>query len=208
MSTDFRTAAKAIYDQLDDLASRAVGNYKRAVTVFTERDGTGAADVIETAEEISADIVKFEDAITTTLALYQPVAVDLRQIMRSFKLAHDFEKIASLSARIAKKTRKLSLLGEINIPAEFQANMSKVAWLIDACQQITHDMDDDLAGQIKIKTEELHQFKSAIKRQIENEISTHPENAKALMGMLGISRNLVRIADVTSDVATELGSDR
>lgn len=204
MSTDLTTATREIHNRLDALALQVLENYRRAVKVFTQLDGTAAAEVIATSDEIGEEVSAFEDRITTTLALYQPVASDLRDILLLFKISHDYEKIAALSARIAKKTRKIAKLEKVEIPPSFERSMEKVGWLVDACHQISHDLDPELAAQIREKSCELHKFKQDVKRYIEDQIAQHPELAKPLIGILGVSRNLVRIADVTADVATEL----
>ena len=56
--------------------------------------------------------VRIEQSCLRVLALFEPVASDLRRMATILKVSRDWERIADLSARIARRTRKLACGGD------------------------------------------------------------------------------------------------
>jgi phosphate transport system protein len=73
-------------------------NVRDAIKALVLRDTDLAAKVIDTDEEIDAMEVVLEEDCLKTLALYQPVAKDLRFIIAVFNINNDLERIGDLAS--------------------------------------------------------------------------------------------------------------
>ena len=79
-----------------------------AVKALQERDEKTALKVIETDQEIDNMEVELEEECLKLLALHQPVATDLRQILTTLKISNDVERVGDHAVNIAKAAgRKL-----------------------------------------------------------------------------------------------------
>ena len=66
--------------------------------------------------------VRIEQECLRILALFEPVASDLRRMATVLKVNRDWERIADLSARIARRTRKLAKRsGAVPVPEELKS---------------------------------------------------------------------------------------
>ena len=72
-------------------------------TALLERDETLAAKVQRGDREIDDREVDLEEECLKVLALYQPVAIDLRLIVAALKINNDLERIGDLAVNIARK---------------------------------------------------------------------------------------------------------
>jgi phosphate transport system protein len=77
------------------------------------------ANVIDNDDRIDQQEVDLEEECLKVLALYQPVANDLRFIVSVLKINNDLERIADLAVNISERTLDLLKLERIPLPFEF-----------------------------------------------------------------------------------------
>ncbi|AIT61772.1 phosphate signaling complex protein PhoU [Corynebacterium doosanense] len=91
------------------------------------------------------------------LALEAPVASDLRQVISSIYIVEDFDRMAALSMHIAKSARRRH--PDLVIPAELQAEFSRLVELVDAMSGKTRELlvnpDADLALSLSTDDDEV-----------------------------------------------------
>ena len=81
-----------------------------------------ARKVIKDDRKIDLTEVEIEEACLKILALYQPVAVDLRHIIAILKINDDLERIADFGSNIAQRVLDLT----IEKPLELMPNLPKM----------------------------------------------------------------------------------
>ena len=86
-----------------------------AFQAIEQRDAAKARRVIATDVLIDQNEVEIEEECLKILALYQPVAGDLRFVAAVIKINSELERIGDLAENIAK--RALELLDEFPVPA-------------------------------------------------------------------------------------------
>ena len=74
-----------------------------AVRALLDRNVELAKNVEQRDDEIDRREVEVEEECLKILALYQPVAVDLRFIVSALKINNDLERIGDLAVNVAKK---------------------------------------------------------------------------------------------------------
>ena len=93
----------------------------QAVKSLHARDGDLAREVIEGDWEIDDLEVEVEEECLKILALYQPVAGDLRFIAALFKINSDLERIGDLAVNIARKSLAFAGQTEFRFPFDMLA---------------------------------------------------------------------------------------
>lgn len=78
-----------------------------ATEILLEGDLEGAAQVIAGDSEIDARSRELEEQCFTLIALQQPVAGDLRQLVSGIKILADVERSADLCANVCKAARRI-----------------------------------------------------------------------------------------------------
>ena len=88
----------------------AEASINKAVNALEDHDSVLARSVIEADSEIDQMEVELEEECLKSLALYQPVARDLRFIIAILKINNDLERVADLASNIASHALKLAKL--------------------------------------------------------------------------------------------------
>ena len=109
MSAHFQREISKLKQQVLSLCTMVEGQVEKAVRAVQLRDDELAEEVERLDEEIDLREIEVEEECLKTLALYQPVAVDLRFVVSTLKINHDLERIGDLAVNIARKVRGLVL---------------------------------------------------------------------------------------------------
>lgn len=105
---------KSFHHDLDDvvqemqrLAATVIENIPRATQVLLDQDMEGAEYLIMADDEIDARCVELEERCYQLLALQQPVAGDLRQIITTVRMIAEVERSGDLCVNICKAARRV-----------------------------------------------------------------------------------------------------
>ena len=98
----------ALWAEFLAMGLTAVDSLSKSIAVLCE----GRLDVVREVKRLERVSdraeVRIEQECLRVLALFEPVASDLRRMATILKVNRDWERIADLAARIARRTRKLA----------------------------------------------------------------------------------------------------
>jgi phosphate transport system protein len=137
------------------------------------------------------------------LALYQPVAVDLRLVVAVLKINNDLERIGDLAVNIARKAAALASAPALEIPVDVAAMWEKARRMLHDSLDALVRADAALAADVRARDDEVDQMKRRFRLAIEELIQATPDRIEALLRMLAVVRNLERIADYATNIAEE-----
>ena len=127
----------------------AVSQLREAVTTLEKRDVEAARTVIENDKKINDLDIKADDEIVRIIALRQPMARDLREIIAVSKIIAELERAGDEARKIAGLTIRLYAAGE-KPPAEriledIYALAEYVEAMLTAAIAAFDDLDTDAA---------------------------------------------------------------
>ncbi|MBV8398322.1 MAG: phosphate signaling complex protein PhoU, partial [Acetobacteraceae bacterium] len=135
------------------------------------------------------------------LALRQPVAGDLRQVVAALKITGDLERIGDYASNVAKRSIVLdqfvmpySLGGLGHMARMVQENLKLT---IDA----TGEQDSDKATEVWRSDQIVDDLYNAIFRELITYMMEDPRNITPCTHLLFIAKNLERIGDHATNVA-------
>src|SRR5512138_946418 len=99
---------------------------RHAMLALERRDAALANEVIQKDREIDSLEIVIEEECLKILALYQPVAKELRFVVAVLKMDNDLERMGDLASNIAKRARYLSKREKIDLIADFAPVAEKV----------------------------------------------------------------------------------
>jgi phosphate transport system protein len=200
---------KQFDEKLDELSQRLLTMSHRveelvdkAVALAVREDGEDPEDVREGDQEIDRAEVAIEETCIELLALHQPMATDLRQLVTILKINNDLERIGDHAVNVANAVERLRQVGEFPpIPPELE-EMSRLSreMLRDALDAFVH-RDDEEAKNVLVRDDRVDSLHESVFRIM----LTHmlDRNVSACLQVILISQNLERIADL----ATNIGED-
>jgi phosphate transport system protein len=204
MSAHLQHELERLKRKLLSLSALVEHRIHEAVRALHARDGKMAREVIEGDTEIDQIEVEVEEECLKVLALYQPVASDLRFIVSVLKINNDLERIGDLAVNIARKALAFAGQTEFQFPCDLTEISQKTeAMLRDSLDCLVH-LDTSLARQVCARDCEVNELKRVIRERTEQEIRQHPEHVVLLLKLLGACRNLERVADQAANIAEDV----
>ena len=204
MTIHMKTQIDKLKKMLLMLSSRVEEQLNLSVKSIKDRDAALAFCVIEQDPEIDQAEVDVEEECLKILALYQPVAVDLRFIVTAFKINNDLERIADLSVNIAERSDFLSRHEPVDTPFDFDRMAEKAqAMLRDSISALVH-LDCRLAYEVCRRDDEVDAMNKQMYDLVKQGIREHPEHIESLIHLLSVSRHLERIADHATNIAEDV----
>ncbi|MDA1202658.1 MAG: phosphate signaling complex protein PhoU, partial [Planctomycetota bacterium] len=151
----------------------------KSITALINRDVNLAQRVMANDEEIDRMEVEVEEECLKILALYQPVAADLRFVVAVLKINNDLERMGDLAKNIAKRVAQLAGR-EIELPAEIRSMAMQAQEMVKQCLDAVVRGDPALARQVREEDDVVDEGRQRIQRQVMAGIKADPENAESL----------------------------
>ncbi len=173
-----------------------------AIQALVRGDTDLAQRVIETDHRLDVLERDVEEKAILTIAKRQPMAVDLRAIVSSIRLASDMERIGDLSKNIAKRVVAINgqfapqkIVGGVVHMSELA--LDRLKRVIDAYAQ------RDVAAALDVWNydEEIDQLYNSLFRELLTYMMEDPRNIGFCTHLLFCAKNIERIGDHATNIA-------
>ena len=186
------------------LSARVDENLELAVKSFQENDAELAQKVVEDDKIIDDLEVEVEEECLKALALYQPVAIDLRFIIAVMKLTSDLERIGDLAADIARNGIVINKAAKPKIPLALHQMPYLVKTIVRKSLDSLINIDAYLAREVIRDDDEINTMKTEMKDEIVAALKHEPDHAESLITLLAVTNRLERIGDHASNIAEDV----
>jgi phosphate transport system protein len=183
-------------------AALVVDSVEKSVRAVCE----GRFDLIPEVEDDEADSdrreVVIERECLRILALYEPLASDLRRMATILKVNRDWERIADLAVRIARRARKSTR--DANgppIPEPLKALALDVQAQVRRCYEALVRRDADEARAVCAGDNAIDVCYRALRKALKQGLAVHPDQTDSWLRLLSTARNLERMADHVKGIA-------
>lgn len=204
MTQVFMHEVERLKKQILSLSAQVEENVILAVKALRERDEELARSVQASDVEIDAAEVEVEEEALKILALYQPVAMDLRFLTTVLKINNDLERIGDLAANIAKRARRICQSEALPIPEEMHLMGSHARDMVRNSLTAFVNLDDDMATEVCEHDEVVDNLCKKMYRFVEEQVKSNPDNTHYYLHLLTASRNLERIGDHATNIAEDV----
>ncbi|MEE2797211.1 MAG: phosphate signaling complex protein PhoU [Planctomycetota bacterium] len=176
----------------------------RSNTALFKRDVDLAQKVIANDTEIDRLEVELEEECLKVLALYQPVAADLRFVVAVLKINNDLERIGDLASNIAKTVSQLTITGPLELPEEISSMAKQVEEMVKNSLDAVVKANPDLARQVRKEDDIVDAGRHTVRKLVIQQIKKDPEKVEGLLQINSISKHLERIADMATNIAEDV----
>ena len=184
--------------QMGGLAERQIS---AAIEAVIKRDSELAANVVETDSQVDQLEQEVTQLVVRLLALRQPMARDLRDILAALRIASDLERICDYAANVAKRSIVLNQAPPVR-PVYALPRMARLAEeltkeVLDA--YVERDADKAIAAWAR--DEELDEMYTGLFRELLTYMMEDPRNITASTHLLFMAKNIERIGDHATNIA-------
>jgi phosphate transport system protein len=176
----------------------------KSITALINRDTQLALRVVANDEEIDRMEVEVEEECLKILALYQPVAADLRFVVAALKINNDLERMGDLAKNIAKRVSQLSAGEPCELPPEIRTMAMQAQDMVKQCLDAVVNSDPSLARLVREEDDTVDAARQQVRRKILQGIKEQPERVESLLRVNSVSKHIERIADMATNVAEDV----
>lgn len=188
--------------QLGNMVESSINN---ALVALIECRPELVEAVLENEKLIDFKEVSIEENCLKILALYQPVAVDLRFIVASLKVNNDLERMGDFAVNVAKRAQELSKHVPIQCPVAFTDVLPQVirTMVRDSLTALVK-LDVELAREVILMDDVVDKINRMMYEDIKALMVKDSSTVERAISLLSCSRYLERIADLTTNIAEDV----
>jgi len=184
------------------LTEEAIG---KSIEALKELSRKKAQQVIDQDSRINKLELIIDEKCLDLIALFQPMAIDLRFIAMSMKIGTDLERIADLAVDISERVLEIAdkpqLKPLIDIPKLAKLAQSMVKDAIDAF--INHD--PELAKKVIVRDDKADALRNLVQSELINDyLMKDPSTAPRAVALILVARHLERICDHATNIAEDV----
>lgn len=173
----------------------------RAIQALSRRDAALAAEVVKGDAEIDRLEQEIGAQAISVLALRQPMAVDLREVVSSLKVSSDIERIGDYAANVAKRSIALAQLPPVK-PAYAIPRLARLVQdIIKDTLDAYNNRDAERALDVWKRDEEVDEVYSGLFRELLTYMMEDPRNIGPCTHLMFIAKNVERIGDHATNIA-------
>lgn len=179
---------------------------KKANTALQTFDKDLAREIIAKEKKVNSLELKLERSCENTIALFNPVAMDLRFILAALKINTNLERTADIAEGLAKFIKESdekydkTLLENVRIQEMFDISISMMENILNAFE----NEDTASARAILKEDESLDKINKKATKIIAEYCRTNPDNIEFALYLLNCIRKLERVGDQAKNMAEEI----
>ena len=193
-----------LHKMIVEMGGLAESQLAAAIEAVSRRDSELAARVIQDDDKVDQLERDLDNLAIRLLALRQPMARDLREIVAALKIAADIERICDYAANVAKRSIALAQSPPVQLvhalPRMAHLALLLVKDVIDAYVA----RDADKAMRVWNRDEELDAMYASVFREFLTYMMEDPRNIGACTHLLFMAKNIERIGDHATNIAENL----
>ena len=191
----------ALRDRIAQMGGLVEAQVAAAAAAVVHQDSAAATQAMEQDPAVDALERDVETQVIRMLALRQPMAQDLRQIVAALKITAALERIGDYATNVAKRS---IVLGQFALPFSLSgiAHMTRMVQeslklIVDA----VGENDEAKAMQVWRSDQAVDDIYNAIFRELVTYMMEDPRNITPCTHLLFIAKNLERIGDHATNIA-------
>jgi phosphate transport system protein len=200
----FLEELESLQGKLLEMGGLAEERVRAAVEGLVSRDRALNEEVLRGDEPINRLHIEIDERCFGLLALHQPMATDLRQIVAAVKINTDLERVGDLAVNIAEAAGRYAL----HAPVKKLIDIPRMGYIAQAMLRDALDAfvrrDVLLARQVLNADDELDGLKTQVFRELLTYMLQDPTTVEPSLALILVSRHLERIGDHATNIAEDV----
>ena len=200
----FRQELEDLKEQLLKLAGLAEAALDQSIKAFLARDYNLAREVIRGDKAINDLEEQVDAGCVRIVALYQPVATDLRTLMAVDHLIVEMERLGDLAVNVAEETLNLQELPEQELHRDLPRMTKMVQSMIRDSLRAYLSKDAVLAREVCKQDDEVDYLDRALIHELLEYMGRSQEARAFGLSQITVVRNLERAGDHATNIAEQV----
>lgn len=180
---------------------------RKAFEAIDNYDKNLANQILAREKMVNTQELVVDHSCENFIALYAPVAIDLRFVISLLKINNNLERIGDFAESIAlfvlnKQTAKLPK--ELVEKLEFKKMCSTALEMLITARTALAKEDTTIASKVLSMDSEIDRINAQSVRVLGEHIQAHPESVCELLSLFGVIRRIERIGDRSANIAEDV----
>lgn len=204
--THLDTELKALKDDMHEMFRLVLSQLEKSKTALVSLDKDLAREVIVNEKRVNSFELKLDRDCENIIALFNPVAVDLRFVLASLKINSNLERIGDIADGIAKFALSIKLMPEKEL-----LEKTRLVEMFDVSLEMMRDVmtayeneDTKLARSVFKMDDVLDEINLTASTAVADFIKTHQDRINQSLYALSTIRKLERVGDQCKNIAEEI----
>lgn len=194
-------------EELSRMWKLVISQVEKSKQAFLNNDVNQALEIISLERRVDAFELKMDSNCENYIALYSPVAIDLRLILSILKISITLERIADYAAGVARHSTEHEchpFSSKMKDVLEIEAMYDVLLGMLTDCLVAFTTGNTKNSGHILAKDKEVNEiFRKAFNRLAE-QTGKEPQSALCGLKTILVLQKLERIGDHCSNIVEEL----
>lgn len=206
MNNHFITELTNLRRQLCAQGAAVEQTIEQANKAFQNGDVELARSIMSYDEVIDREEIRMEEECLKVLALYQPVAGDLRTVVSCIKINASLERMADFACHTAERALHIAQLQEMpgQEMFDFEPMEQLVLEMLHDTLQVVESSDISLAHKVIERDDVVDAMRSEHRAHARAACALCPAAAEYYIDCIGLARDLERIADLATDICQQI----
>lgn len=204
MTTHLQRELERLKRKVLALGALVEDNLRLAFNAIETRNVDQAHRVITTDLVIDQNEVDVEEECLKLLALYQPVASDLRFIVAVVKINSELERIGDLAVNIGERAVQLSTEPPEPVPHTMSVLSDRVRAIIEKALDGLVRQDAVLARVVLAADDEIDALYEQLIDELKERLRADSVHVDTLVLLFSVARYLERLADHATNIAEDV----
>ena len=193
--------------EIDEMWTLVYNQLDRAGDAVLTLDRELAQQVLVRERRVNAFELKIDRDVEDIIALYNPVAIDLRFVLAMLKINTNLERLGDFAegiARFALNCHEPALDTELVKQLRLEEMIAQVLSMLEQAKQALQEESQELATAVFAKDNMLDEINAEATAILADYISRHPESALSCLNLVSVFRKLERSGDHITNIAEEI----
>ena len=189
--------------EIDEMWTLVYNQLDRAGEAVLTLDKELAQQVIVRERRVNAFELKIDSDVEDVIALYNPVAIDLRFVLAMLKINTNLERLGDFAEGIARfvvKSEEPVLDEELLKRLRLEEMLS----MLEVAKRALNEESLELATSVFAKDNLLDEINAEATAVLAEYIKEHPESTLSCLNLVGVFRKLERSGDHITNIAEEI----
>jgi phosphate transport system protein len=204
--THLETEIKQLKNDTIEMWNLVIVQVEKASKAMIDFDKGLAKDINTLEKRVDAFELKLNMDCENILALFNPLAIDLRFVIAVLKINYNLERIGDYANNIAGIVKHsdsefdMELLDSTKLTKMFEISQTMLRESLEAFE----NENNQLAREILTQDEQLDKINISANATLKASIETNPGRIEQHLNILSIIRTLERVGDQTKNIAEEI----
>lgn len=192
--------------EVDEMWNLVYNQMDRAREAVLDTNVELAQQVIVREKRVNAFELKIDSDVEDLIALYNPVAVELRFALAMLKINTNLERIGDFAEGIARfvENERNPLDAALIEKLRLKEMFDQCLMMLKIAQKALEDENIEIATSVFAKDNLLDEVNANVTRVMTEYLSDHPENMLSCLNLVSVFRKLERTGDHITNIAEEI----